>query len=123
MKETMDLIEEYEEDVSVFINGLTADKKEQEILRFFSINSLNDKSLKAACDKFNVTQDCINGTLVSLRMNLDSKIDIYKYLKQVKYEFDTWNYYEQLSVLLSTLHKCFLKFIIWTQFGHNYGVL
>lgn len=33
-----------------------------------------------------IPQDCINGTLVSLRMNLGSKIDIYKYLKQVKYE-------------------------------------
>jgi hypothetical protein len=65
-----DLIEEYEEDVSVFINGLTADKKEQEILRFFSINSLNDKSLKAACDKFNVTQDCINGMFAKMRETL-----------------------------------------------------
>lgn len=33
-----------------------------------------------------IPRDCVNGTLVSLRMNLDSKIDIYKYLKQVKYE-------------------------------------
>ena len=33
-----------------------------------------------------VPNDCIDGTLVSLRMNLNSKIDIYKYLKQVKYE-------------------------------------
>jgi len=33
-----------------------------------------------------IPKDCIDGTLVSLRMNLDSKIDIYKYLKQVKYE-------------------------------------
>ena len=33
-----------------------------------------------------IPQDCINGTLVSLRMNLNSKIEIYKYLKQVKYE-------------------------------------
>ena len=33
-----------------------------------------------------IPHDCVKGTLVSLRMNLDSKIDIYKYLKQVKYE-------------------------------------
>lgn len=33
-----------------------------------------------------IPHDCINGTLVSLRMNLNSKIDIYKYLEHVKYE-------------------------------------
>ena len=33
-----------------------------------------------------IPHNCVKGTLVSLRMNLDSKIDIYKYLKQVKYE-------------------------------------
>ena len=36
-----------------------------------------------------IPKDCIDGTLVSLRMNLNSKIDIYKYLKQVKYELIT----------------------------------
>jgi hypothetical protein len=33
-----------------------------------------------------ILPECIDGTLVSLRMNLNSKIDIYKYLEQVKYE-------------------------------------
>ena len=33
-----------------------------------------------------IPNDCIDGTLVSLRMKLNKKIDIYKYLKQVKYE-------------------------------------
>lgn len=53
-------------------------------------------------------------------LNNISSIDLKYYNKsfkyytpkeQVKYEFDTWNYHEQLSVLLSTLHKCFRKFI------------
>ena len=32
-------------------------------------------------------EKCIDGTLISLRMNLTEKIDIYKYLNQVKYEW------------------------------------
>ncbi|WP_458406357.1 hypothetical protein [Methanobrevibacter sp.] len=33
-----------------------------------------------------IPNDCIDGTLVSITMKLDHKIDIYKYLKQVKYD-------------------------------------
>ena len=65
-------IEQYEEDddISIFINELTTDKKEQEILRFFSINSLNDKTMKVACKKFNVTKDYINGVFLNIRKSL-----------------------------------------------------
>ena len=70
-------IEQYEEDedISIFINGLTTDKKEQEILRFFSTNSLNDKSMKAACKKFNVTQDYISGVFLKIRESLSKGKD------------------------------------------------
>lgn len=65
-------VEEYEEDddIDVFISGLTTDKTEKEILRFFSTNSFDDKSVKAACKKFNVTQDYINGVFTRIRNSL-----------------------------------------------------
>ena len=34
-----------------------------------------------------IPKNCINGTLISMRMKLDEKIDIYKYLNQIKYEY------------------------------------
>lgn len=34
-----------------------------------------------------IPKGCIKGTLISLRMKLNEKIDIYKYLNQIKYEY------------------------------------
>ena len=34
-----------------------------------------------------IPKNCIRGTLISLRMTLNEKIDIYKYLNQIKYEY------------------------------------
>lgn len=65
-------IEQYEEDddIDVFISGLTADGKEKDILKFFSENSFDDKSVKVACKKFNVTQEYINGVFERIRNSL-----------------------------------------------------
>ncbi len=34
-----------------------------------------------------IPKNCIKGTLISLRVKLNEKIDIYKYLNQIKYEY------------------------------------
>lgn len=65
-------IEQYEEDddIDVFISGLTTDGKEKDILKFFSLNSFDDKSINVACKKFNVTQEYINGVFERIRNSL-----------------------------------------------------
>ena len=65
-------IEQYEEDddIDVFISGLTADGKEKDILKFFSANSFDDKSIKIACKRFNVTQEYINSVFERIRNSL-----------------------------------------------------
>jgi len=70
-------IEEYEEDddIDVFISGLTTDRTEKEILRFFSDNSFDDKSIKVACKTFNVTQDYINKIFTIIRNSLSIERD------------------------------------------------
>ena len=67
-----DSIEEYEEDndIDVFISRLTTDKTERNILKFFSSTSLDDRSIKIACKKFNVTQDYINELFAKIRNSL-----------------------------------------------------
>ena len=64
-------IEQYEEDdIEIFIRGLTSDKKEKDILKFFSVNSFDNKNIKIACKKFNVTQEYINGVFKRIRDSL-----------------------------------------------------
>lgn len=65
-------IEQYEEDddIDVFISGLTTDGKEKDILKFFSANSFDEKSIKVACKRFNVTQEYINGVFERIRSSL-----------------------------------------------------
>lgn len=65
-------IEQYEEDddIDVFISRLTTDGKEKDILKFFSLNSFDDKSINVACKKFNVTQEYINGVFERIRNSL-----------------------------------------------------
>jgi len=62
-------IEQYEEeeDINVFINGLTNDDKEKSILKFFSLNVFNEDSMKAVCKKFNVTQEYITKMFERIR--------------------------------------------------------
>ena len=68
-------IEQYEEDddIDVFIGGLTNDEKEQEVLRFFSANPFDDKSIKVACKRFNVTKEYINEVFARIRTTLLGK--------------------------------------------------
>lgn len=65
-------IEQYEEDddIDVFISGLTTDGKEKDILKFFSANSFDEKSIKLACRRLNVTQEYINGVFKRIRSSL-----------------------------------------------------
>jgi len=65
-------IEQYEEDndIDVFISGLTTDSKEKGILMFFSENSFDEKSIKVACKRFDVTQEYINGVFERIRSSL-----------------------------------------------------
>lgn len=65
-------IEQYEEeeDIDLFISGLTTDSKEKRILKFFSLNALNEKSIKIACKKFGVTQEYINSVFERIRNTL-----------------------------------------------------
>lgn len=67
--------DEEDDDINIFISGLTQDKKEQDILRFFSANSLTDINMKEACKKFNVTKDYVNGIFFKIRNSLSKEKD------------------------------------------------
>ena len=59
--------EEEDDDIDIFIRGLTNDSKEKEILKFFSANPFDEESIKVACKKFNITQEYINDIFKRIR--------------------------------------------------------
>lgn len=67
-KEDNDILEyENDEEIKELILNLSSNKKDQEILKFFSKNTLNNESLELACKKFDVTKDYINQVFETIR--------------------------------------------------------
>lgn len=71
-KGTTDEISE-DEDTSVFINALSEDNRERQILKFFSENSFNNASMREACKTFKVSNEYIQGLFSRLREKLSSQ--------------------------------------------------
>ena len=71
-KGTTDEISEYD-DTYLFINNLSDDSCERQILKFFSENSLSDETLKEACKKFKVTIDYIQSMFARLREKISTQ--------------------------------------------------
>lgn len=62
--------EEEDNDIDIFISGLTNNSMEKDILKFFSANSFNEESIKVACKKFNVTKENINDIFKRIRNSI-----------------------------------------------------
>lgn len=56
-----------EEDTKMFINNLTEDKTERQILKFFAENLYDSESIKEACSKFKVKEDEVQQLFHRLR--------------------------------------------------------
>ena len=72
-KGTTDEISE-DEDTSIFINALSEDNRERQILKFFSENSFNNASMREACKTFKVSNEYIQGLFSRLREKLSSQV-------------------------------------------------
>lgn len=58
---------ENNEELNTLISNLSSNLKDQEILKFFSKNTLNNESLELACKKFDVTKDYIDKVFETIR--------------------------------------------------------
>lgn len=65
-KGTTDEISE-DEDTSIFINSLSEDNCERQILKYFSENAFNDETMKEACEMFKVDNQYIQNLFAKLR--------------------------------------------------------
>lgn len=56
-----------EEDTKMFINNLTEDNTERQILKFFTENLYDSESIKEVCSKFKVKEDNVQQLFHRLR--------------------------------------------------------
>mgnify|MGYP006943508536 CR=1 FL=1 len=62
-----------DDNISLFIQGLSEDKNEQAILGYFSENTLSDETMKEACKIFKVNDSYIQNLFSKLRNKISFK--------------------------------------------------